>query len=93
MGPLDLALHLLNFAVPAVFVAVCVSLGARFFLRQSPQKPSWWVQGAMNVIAGLIALGVGLWYFGQDGRIATYAALVVAVALSQWLVGRSWGRQ
>jgi hypothetical protein len=36
--------------------------------------------------------GRGLWYFGVDGKMATYAALVVVVAPCQWLCQRGAGR-
>jgi hypothetical protein len=51
---------------------------------------SWWVQFALNSIAGAAALAAGLWHYGVDGKMATYAALVVAVAACQWLCTRSW---
>jgi hypothetical protein len=38
----------------------------------------------------LVVLAAGLWWFGHDGKMATYAALAVAVATSQWLAGRAW---
>jgi hypothetical protein len=41
-------------------------------------------------VAGLAALAAGLWYFGRDGKMAAYAALVLAVASAQWLVARAW---
>jgi hypothetical protein len=38
----------------------------------------------------MATLLAGLWYFGVDGKMATYAALVVAIAGCQWLSGRAW---
>jgi hypothetical protein len=35
-------------------------------------------------------LASGLWWFGRDGKMATYTALVIAVATCQWLSGRAW---
>jgi hypothetical protein len=35
-------------------------------------------------------LAGGLMFFGHDGQMATYAALVLACATSQWLVGGGW---
>jgi hypothetical protein len=35
-------------------------------------------------------LGVGLWFFGRDGKMASYAALLVVAATSQWIGGRGW---
>lgn len=87
MGPLDLISHLLGFAAPAFFVAVLVALFARW-LRLSPPSLRWWVQAAINFTAGLLALLAGLWAFGVDGKMASYAALIAAVATTQWLAGR-----
>ncbi len=42
----------------------------------------------MNCVAGVLALGLGLWFFGNDGKMASYAAMVIAIASSQWLVAR-----
>lgn len=37
-----------------------------------------------------MALLAGLAYFGNDGKMATYAALVVACASSQWVLVKGW---
>ena len=90
MGPIDLAIHLLSFAAPAFAVAVVVTLLARLLLPRNPQRPGWLASLALNFIAGVAALGVGLWFFGRDGKMATYAAVVLVVASAQWLSGRAW---
>ena len=90
MGPLDTVIHLLSFAAPAFAVALVVTLLARVMLPRDPQRLGWLASFALNFIAGLAALGVGLWYFGRDGKMATYAAVVVVVATCQWLSGRAW---
>lgn len=89
MGPLDFTFHLLGFAAPALFVALAVTFGARF-IGAAPQPRRWWVQFAINFTAGLAMLAAGLWHFGVDGKMATYAALALAVAATQWLCGRGW---
>ncbi len=90
MGPLDLLLHLLNFVAPALFTGVVLALLARFVLRHKSARLSLPLQAAINSIAGMAVLAAGLWYFGRDGKMATYAALVVVCAASQWLAGRHW---
>jgi hypothetical protein len=90
LGPLDFLTHLLSFAAPALAVAVLVTLLARLLLPRNPQRPGWLVSFALNFAAGLVALGVGLWYFGRDGKMLTYAAMVLVVATCQWLSGRAW---
>jgi hypothetical protein len=90
MGPGDLFFHLIGFAAPAVAVAILVALAARVVLPGPTAGTRWWVQAAINSIAGLLALAAGLWHFGVDGKMATYAALVVAVASCQWVCTRAW---
>jgi len=90
MGPLDLLRHLLNFIAPALFTGTALALYARYVLRSKSAKLSVQAQAAINSIAGVAVLAAGLWYFGRDGKMATYAALVVVCALSQWLAGRHW---
>src|SRR5262245_4651788 len=81
---------LLNFAAPALAVAVLVAAAARLLLPRDPQALGWLGSIAINFVAGLGVLAAGLWYFGRDGKMATYAALVLAVATSQWLAARAW---
>jgi hypothetical protein len=45
---------------------------------------------AINFVAGGVALGFGLWFFGRDGKMASYAALLVVAAISQWVGARGW---
>jgi hypothetical protein len=51
------------------------------------------VQVAANLAVGLAVLAVGVWQWGIDGMMMTYAALVLAVASSQWLLSRGWRRR
>ena len=89
MGPLDFTFHLLGFAAPALFVALAVTFGARL-VGAAAKQPRWWVQSAINFTAGLAVLAAGLWHFGVDGKMATYAALALAVAGTQWICARGW---
>ncbi len=89
MGPLDLTIHLLNFIAPAAFVALLMVLSAPLLMKKRPQVPVWWAQLAINFIVCLAALVIGLLVFGRDGKMATYGALVVACATSQWWMLRA----
>ena len=89
MGPSQSVFHLAGFVAPAFFVALVVTFGARW-LRLAPQPLRWWVQAAINFTAGVAVLAAGLRYFGVDGKMATYAGLVAAVATAQWLSSRAW---
>jgi len=87
MGPLDLINHLLNFAAPAVFVGFFLALLAPWVLRTGPRRVSLAACGLLNSICAACALVGGLWFFGNDGKMASYLALTVASAASQfWLM-------
>jgi len=87
MGPLDLLNHLFNFVAPAVVVGVLLSLAAQFLYKKVPGTPVLYAQAAINSIAGVLALVLALWFFGRDGKLASYAAMVLTIATSQWLMG------
>jgi hypothetical protein len=57
-------------------------------MKKSPSAPGLLAQAAINFVAGALALGAGLWFFGNDGKMASYAAMVVVCATSQALVLR-----
>jgi hypothetical protein len=82
--------HLFSFVAPALIVAILVAAVARVVLPPAARPRSWWLAVGVNAVAGILVLGAGLWTFGRDGKMATYAALVLAVATAQWLSGRAW---
>jgi hypothetical protein len=90
MGPFDLFLHLLGFVAPAVAVAFLVALAGRIVMPHWSSGLSWWGQAAISSIVGVLVLAAGLWHFGVDGKMTTYAALAVAVASCQWACSRAW---
>lgn len=45
---------------------------------------------ALHFAVGAAVLAAGLAVWGRDGRMLTYAALVLACASSQWLWLRAW---
>ena len=92
MSALDLFNHLLNFVAPAFAVGFLTALLGRVAMRKSSKAPAWWLQGAVNFTVGAAVLAGGLVVFGRDGQMVTYAALVLACAASQWLVGGGWRR-
>jgi hypothetical protein len=44
----------------------------------------------LNTLAALLALSLGLWFWGNDGKMLSYLAMVLACASSQWCLIRSW---
>ena len=90
MGLLATLNHLLNFVAPALWVALLVPLFARFLMPKNAQAPSLYAQAAINFIVSVLVLAIGLWFFGRDCKMATYAALVLVSASAQWALMRGW---
>jgi hypothetical protein len=90
MGFLDAANHLLNFLAPAMAVALLVALFARLFKPNRPLAQWFIAQAAINFVACAAVLIAGLWFFGRDGKMATYVAMVLVSATVQWVVLKNW---
>ncbi len=90
MGPLDALNHLLNFAAPAAAMAVLMVLGGRLFGSKSGASHAAWAQAAIQFAVGCAVLLVGLVVLGRDGKMFTYAALVLACATCQWVLAKGW---
>ena len=86
--------HLLNFMAPAAFVAVLLVLLPHlffgFFKSKRPLAQAVWMRLAIVFVANMAVLVAGLLIFGHDGKMLTYAALVVVAALCQWVLLRGW---
>ena len=93
MGPLDALWHLINFLLPAVSVGMLAAAGAKLFWRGELARVGWRRLAGWATGAGALTLLAGLLIFGRDGRMATYAALVVASAAALWWAGFGPGRR
>ena len=86
--------HILNFIAPAVVMALLLVLFScvfgRFLISKKPIVQSIWSQAAIVFIVNVIILAAGLVFFGNDGKVATYVAMVLASALCQWVLARGW---
>lgn len=86
--------HLLNFIAPAAVVALLLVLSSRVFSRflvsKNPVTQSIWGQVAIIFVVNVVILVAGLVFFGNDGKMATYSAMVLASAASQWFLARGW---
>ena len=81
--------HLLYFFLPAFAMAgVCVIGWA--WLIGSPSAPAWRKRWAWNCAAGALVLIGGLVWFDNDGKMATYGALVLVSATVEWVLQRAW---
>jgi hypothetical protein len=83
MGLFDLMNHLINFAAPAVFVGVFTAVVAPWVMPRTTRRRALLVPALVNSGVGLCVLVAGLWFFGNDGKMASYVALVLATAVSQ----------
>ena len=79
--------HFLNFLAPAVGLGAIAAALAKLLWRRRLRVVRWhrlalWAAGASAVV-----LIIGLLAFGRDGRMATYAGMVIACALALWWAG------
>ena len=86
--------HVLNFIAPAAFVALVLVLLARvfsrFFSSKRPPTRGLWSQVAIIFIVNLLVLSAGLVFFGNDAKMPTFAALVLAAGICQWVLSSGW---
>lgn len=80
--------HLLNFVAPAAVVALLLVLMtrplARFFGGGKGRRTAR-MQFLLVFAVNLVVLVAGLLVFGHDGKMATYALLVIVAAVMQWI--------
>jgi len=87
MGVLDAFWHLLNLFAPAIGLGA-IAAGAAKLLWRRELKPVRWRRLALWACgASTLALLAGLLITGRDGRMGTYAAMVLACALALWWAG------
>lgn len=88
MGPIDFAWHLANLFAVSLLFGLCVAAGAKLLWRRALTQWSWLrLAAAVAGASALVTLG-GLLLFGRDGRMATYAAMVLAAAAVLAWAGR-----
>ena len=82
--------HWFNFVGPALCLPVLLWPMARLAFGRPAGAPRWWVQWLVLAAVGTVVLVAGLWVLGRDGKMLTYAVLVLACASGQWLLLRGW---
>ncbi len=84
---LDAFWHLANFLVPALGVGALGAAAAKLLWRRELVAVPWRRLAAWAFVAGALALLAGLGFFGRDGKMASYALLVLAAAVALWWAG------
>ena len=84
MDALDLFWHLANFVLPAVGVGALTAALCKLFWRRGLARTSWFTLAWQASAAGLAVLVAGLVITGHDGRMLTWAGLVIACAVVPW---------
>ncbi len=87
MGPLDALWHLLNLFAPAVGVGLLTALFTKLLWRRELKGVGWLRLGFWASGASMLVLLAGLVFFGRDGKMASYGAMLLACALSLWWRG------
>ncbi len=88
MDSLSLIVHVLNFLAPALAVGAWITLVSPLVWRGPHAWRGWRGRLFLNSAAGALMLILGIFWFGQDGKMVTYLAMVMACASSQWLLSR-----
>jgi hypothetical protein len=87
MGLLDVLTHLVNFFLPALGMALLLPALARVVWWRALKAAGYGRQVKWAAGINALVLVAGLMVLGRDGAMATYAALVVASALTVWWTG------
>jgi hypothetical protein len=87
MGPFDVIFHVFNLFMPAAAMALGMGLLLRLpVLRRLAGRSNgpWLRQVKLTFYVGCGAIVLGWVVFGVDGKMATYALLVVSTACVHW---------
>jgi hypothetical protein len=87
LNPVDAFWHFANFFAPAVVTGVIAAGAPTLLGRRELAGVGWGRLGGWASAAMAAVLVGGLVIFEHDGKMATYAAMVVACALALWWVG------
>ena len=91
MSPLDAFWHLANLFGPAIGIGLIAPTLA-MLLWLGKLKGMRWTGAVLWIASGCALVTVaGLLIFGRDGRMATYAAMVLVASATLWW--RGWGRR
>jgi hypothetical protein len=92
MGLLDALWHLINFVLPAMAVALGLTVSGRFFKQNRPVAGTFIARIAIIFVVCTSVLIAGLLITGRDGKMMTYLAMVLAGGTAQWILSGGWRR-
>jgi hypothetical protein len=87
MGPSEAIWHLFEFVYPALAMGLLCAAGAKALWRKELSAIAWWRLAAPVALSGVVVLTAGLLVLGRDGRMLSYAALVIVAAIVLWFSG------
>jgi len=93
VGPLDALWHVLNLILPGIVLGMLSAAGAKLLWRRELAGVAWKRLARDASLACVAVLVAGLVAFRHDGRMATYAAMVLACALMLWWRGFGPGKR
>lgn len=93
MGPLDALWHLANLFLPALGLGALAAALAKLLWRRELAPVPWARLAGPACAASAAVVLAGLALLGRDGKMATYAAMVAASALTLWWQGFGPGRR
>jgi hypothetical protein len=93
MGPLDALNHLFNLFLPALGLGTLAAAAAKLVWRRELAAVPW-RRLALPACASSAAVVLGgLVFFGRDGKMGMYGAMVLACAITLWWRGFGPGRR
>lgn len=84
MGLPALFIHFLNFVAPALAVGTLMGVFTAWSSKKRKISSGLMPQIIQNTLWGVGVFAMGLWLFGNDGKMLSYAAMVLVVASYQW---------
>ena len=91
MGPLDAIWHLFNLFVPAIGMGLIAPSLAKLVWRRALKSVPWRPLALWTTAACALVTVAGLVITGHDGRMSTYAGMVLATTLVLWWRGLGRG--
>ena len=87
MNPVDAFWHIANFFAPALVVGYLAAGATKLLWRNELRATGWLRLGAWPSAAMAVVSVLGLVVFEHDGKMLTYAAMIVACAMALWWAG------